>query len=112
MREDSPVNKNEQWFQPWFPSGAGFGPSTVAMTYRRKLIVVWEPMLPIPVCRGPGMVQVAELWVSLSGNSAWATWLLELGRWRNAVKHWKSEAVSFSCLACFISVWPLVGHAV
>ena len=29
VSDDSPVNTNTQWFQPWFPSGAGFRPSTV-----------------------------------------------------------------------------------
>ena len=28
--DNSPVNTNKQWFQPWFQSGAGLCPSTVA----------------------------------------------------------------------------------
>ena len=28
-KDDSPVNTNNLWFQPWFQSGAGFRPSTV-----------------------------------------------------------------------------------
>ena len=28
--DGSPVNTNQQWFQPWLPSGAEFRPSTVA----------------------------------------------------------------------------------
>ena len=29
--DDSPVNTNKPWLQPWFKSGAGFCPSTVAI---------------------------------------------------------------------------------
>ena len=29
--DDSPVNTDKQWLQPWFQSGAGFRPSTVTI---------------------------------------------------------------------------------
>ena len=43
--DESPVNTNKQWIQPWFASGAGFRPSTaVWVSSSSSQETLWAPL--------------------------------------------------------------------
>ena len=66
VSDDSPVNTNKQWFpMPWFPSGAGFLPSTVGVLFRRAWLKLdgfhWfrSVLFHVP---GPSICPKGHLW--------------------------------------------------